>query len=116
MPEPTYYITTTDDETTVYHCCYCERAGAEHHSSNEALFLSHMEQRHDGQMIEGPTPEPAATRQAPEDHPHGGPPGQTGEHPAHPHGGPPGQDKPEEPVPPVDPNASYAEQHEEPKP
>lgn len=25
------------------------------------------------------------------DHPHGGPPGQTGQHPEHPHGGPPGQ-------------------------
>jgi hypothetical protein len=32
------------------------------------------------------------------DHPHGGPPGQTGEHPEHPHGGPPGQeDKPDKP-------------------
>ena len=33
----------------------------------------------------------ATARKAPEDHPQGGPPGQTGEHPAHPHGGPPGQ-------------------------
>jgi hypothetical protein len=33
------------------------------------------------------------------DHPHGGPPGQTGDHPDHPHGGPPGQNKPEEPEP-----------------
>lgn len=30
-------------------------------------------------------------RQAAGEHPQGGPPGQTGEHPEHPHGGPPGQ-------------------------
>ena len=52
------------------------------------------------------------------EHPHGGAPGQTGEHPVHPHGGPPGQadddvDLPEQPptgeVPeaPVDPEVSH---------
>ena len=55
------------------------------------------------------------------EHPHGGPPGQTGEHPEHPHGGPPGQDKPDKPDeddaphvenPIVDPDAPYAEQHD----
>jgi hypothetical protein len=66
MPEPTYYITTTDDETMVYHCCYCERAGQEHHATDEALFLKHMEQRHDGRMIEGPAPEEPALQQVPD--------------------------------------------------
>jgi hypothetical protein len=31
------------------------------------------------------------------EHPHGGAPGQTGEHPEHPHGEPPGQAKKDEP-------------------
>jgi hypothetical protein len=64
------------------------------------------------------------------EHPHGAPPGQSGEHPEHPehpHGGPPGQegkpDKPDEeteeelPLEPthpiVDPEAPYVEHHGE---
>ena len=95
MPEgaPTYWTETTDAGQTVYHCLYCQEQGSEHHSANEMIFMKHMEQRHDGRMVEDPDAS-AAARKAPEDHPQGGPPGQTGEHPAHPQGGPPGQNKP----------------------
>lgn len=44
--------------------------------------------------------EPADKDKPDKDHPHGGPPGQTGEHP---HGGPPGQDKPDKPPVPGEP-------------
>ena len=87
---PTYWTETTAEGQTVYHCSYCQEQGSEHHSSDEIMFISHMEQRHDGRMVED-TDASAEARKAPEDHPHGGPPGQTGDHPEHPHGGPPGQ-------------------------
>jgi len=120
---PTYRTETTAEGQTIYHCLYCAEQGSEHHSTDEALFLAHMEQRHDGRMIEDTE---ASQRKAPEDHPQGGPPGQTGEHPhggppgqtgEHPQGGPPGQAEEGEPTHPiVDPDAPYVEPHEEPKP
>ena len=123
MPAPTYWTETTAEGEKVYHCCYCEAAGQEHHSSDEVLFIQHQEQRHDGRMVED-VEASAAARQAPADHPQGGPPGQTGEHPEHPHGGPPGQTgehpdteptpHPEHPI--VLPDEPYVEHHEEPKP
>ena len=57
-------------------------------------------------------------------HPHGGPPGQTGDRPEHPHGGPPGQDKPEEdenephpehPIVVPDPDDPHVEHHDQPE-
>ena len=89
MPEgaPTYHTETNDAGETVYHCLYCAEQGSEHHSADEAMFIKHMEQRHDGRMVED-TDASAAAKKAPEDHPQEGPPGQTGEHS---HGGPPGQ-------------------------
>ena len=92
MPtDATYYITRADDGTDIYNCLYCQKQGSEHHASDSALFLQHLEQRHDGRLIEGQPPPEASLQRAPADHPHGGPPGQTGDHPVHPHGGPPGQ-------------------------
>jgi len=86
MPEPTYRTEETQDGTK-YLCLHCERAGSGHWSYDRQLFEQHMQQRHDGSMIE----DTAVTSTAQSEHPHGGPPGQTGEHPEHPHGGPPGQ-------------------------
>ena len=115
MPEgvPTYWTETTAEGPPVYHCLYCKEQGSEHHSTDEIMFIQHMEQRHDGRMVEDPDAS-AAARKAPEDHPHGGPPGQTGEHP---HGGPPGQTG-EHPQggPPGQADEPYVEHHEEPKP
>ena len=102
MPAPTYWTEVHADGHPVYHCLYCAEQGTEHHSTDEALFLAHMEQRHDGRMVE----DAEGAKKAQEDHPHGGPPGQTGEHPQ---GEPPGQTG----EPPVDPNAPHVEHHEE---
>ena len=107
---PTYYVTKADDGTEIYHCCYCEQAGQEHHSTDRELFEQHQQQRHDGRMVED-TDASAAARKPTEEHPQGGPPGQTGEHPEHPHGGPPGQEKPPEAT--VDPDAPHVEHHED---
>lgn len=128
MPGPTYWTEVPADGKPVYHCLMCAAEGKEHHSTDEAAFIAHQEQRHDGRMVEGTEADAKKPEDAPE-HPHGGPPGQTGEHPVHPHGGPPGQTVPPvEPVEPVDPNAPhpehpivdpdapYVEHHEEPKP
>ena len=112
MPEgaPTYWTVQINDGPTIYHCTYCQEQGSEHHSTNEVMFLAHMQQRHDGRMVED-TEASATARKAPEDHPHGGPPGQTGEHP---HGGPPGQTG-EHPQggPPGQADEPYVEHHEE---
>ena len=51
-PAPTYWTETTDEGQTVYHCAYCQQQGAEHHSTDEVMFIKHMEQRHDGRMVE----------------------------------------------------------------
>jgi hypothetical protein len=60
MPDATYYKTIDDKGREVFHCLYCAGAGQEHHATDPALFASHMEQRHDGRLVEGPQPaEPA---------------------------------------------------------
>lgn len=97
-PAPTYYVQAGPDGKPLYYCLYCEQQGTGHWASDFELFTFHMQQRHDGRLTEA-TPEQTAEIQAaqaemaqaaraPEDHPQGGPPGQTGERP---HGGPPGQ-------------------------
>jgi hypothetical protein len=105
-PTPTYYTDTDEDDRTVYHCLYCEVQGQEHHATDEALFLMHMEQRHDGRLLEqvgGPAARTAETTEAqgkPEDTPGGRPdtpPGQEGTQPGNRPDVPPGQV--EEPVP-----------------
>lgn len=55
----TYYLTTDERGHEIFHCLYCATAGEEHHATDPALFASHMEQRHDGRLIEGPAPAPA---------------------------------------------------------
>jgi hypothetical protein len=60
MPDATYYKTTGPTGTEMFHCLYCERGGQEHSATDPALFASHMAQRHDGRMVEGPAPEGAA--------------------------------------------------------
>jgi hypothetical protein len=121
-PTPTYWTETTAAGETVYHCAYCAAAGQEHHSADEALFVQHMEQRHDGRMVEdteasAKKPEDAGQPGSPPGHdaapPHGGtPPGQGGTppgqvdkpdeeedlHPEHPIVLPEGEPKPEEGV------------------
>lgn len=73
MPEPTYREETTTDDWTVYHCLICAGAGDEHHAYDWDLFLSHMAQRHNGDVI----PQGGTPMAAPEhEHPHGAPPGQ----------------------------------------
>ena len=100
MAEEATYRTETANGTTVYHCVVCQSQGTEHHTSDFDLMCSHQAIRHGGQMVEATEAAP----QASPEHPHGGPPGQTGEHPdhpEHPHGGPPGQtgDYPEDEAP-----------------
>jgi hypothetical protein len=63
QPPATYYVTKDAQDADVYHCLYCETQGLEHHASDPALFLMHMEQRHDGRMTEG-APEALAAIQA----------------------------------------------------
>jgi hypothetical protein len=103
MPaSPTYRTETSPDGQVTYYCLYCEGQGQEHHSSDKELFEQHMHQRHDGRMEEETPAVAGAQRASHPDHPHGGPPGQTGEHPQ---GGPPGQtgEHPEEPEVPAEP-------------
>jgi outer membrane biosynthesis protein TonB len=59
MPDATYYKTTDLTGIETFHCLYCEQAGQEHRATDPALFASHMEQRHDGRLVEGRAPEPA---------------------------------------------------------
>lgn len=105
MPTPTYWTETSADGTLVYHCVACKTQGQEHHSSDEALFLAHMEQRHDGRMEEDVEASAAAKGGKPDDTPGGRPetpPGQGGEQPGNRPDIPPGHDKPppdEEPHP-----------------
>jgi hypothetical protein len=90
MPAPTYWTEVHADGQPVYHCMICQEQGSEHHSSDEALFLAHMEQRHDGRMQEGT----AADAKKPEETPGGRPdtpPGQEGEQPGNRPDVPPGQ-------------------------
>jgi hypothetical protein len=105
-PTPTYRLDRDDTGTMRYVCLYCEQAGTEHCATDLDLFTQHMQQRHDGRMLEDTE---ASTAKTQEDHPHGGPPGQTGEHPDHPHGGPPGQtgEHPEEPPPDEEPHPEH---------
>jgi hypothetical protein len=60
MPDATYYKSTDDHGREVFHCLYCAGAGQEHHATDPALFASHMEQRHDGRLVEGSKPEEPA--------------------------------------------------------
>lgn len=60
MAEATYYKTTSPTGTDLFHCLYCAHAGQEHSATDPALFASHMEQRHDGRLIEGQAPAPPA--------------------------------------------------------
>jgi hypothetical protein len=69
MPDATYYKTTGPTGTEILHCLYCERGGQEHSATDPALFASHMEQRHDGRLIEGHQPEAPAPAPAEEDVP-----------------------------------------------
>jgi outer membrane biosynthesis protein TonB len=57
MPDATYYKSTDDKGREVFHCLYCAGAGQEHHATDPALFASHMEQRHDGRLVEGQKPD-----------------------------------------------------------
>ena len=59
MPDATYYKTTDATGVDTFHCCYCDAAGQGHHATDPALFAQHMEQRHDGRLVEGPVPESA---------------------------------------------------------
>jgi hypothetical protein len=58
---PTYRV-EVDGETTTYFCLYCEDQDTEHHATDMEFFVQHMEQRHDGRMLE----EQAAARAASE--------------------------------------------------
>jgi hypothetical protein len=51
MSEPTYRTEETQDGTK-YICLWCERAGSGHWSYDKALFVSHLEQRHDGRLVQ----------------------------------------------------------------
>lgn len=66
-PSPTYYVTKDTNDQDIYNCLYCEQSGAEHHATDLELFTKHMEQRHDGRMLEGP--EEAARAGEAEDEP-----------------------------------------------
>jgi hypothetical protein len=68
--EPTYYLTQTPEGAEIFHCLQCEAQGQEHHTTDAQLFAQHMAQRHDGRLA------PAPAGYKPEEHPHGGPPGQ----------------------------------------
>jgi hypothetical protein len=56
---PTYWTTQDDDDTTVYHCAHCV-----HWATNLDLFKQHMEQQHDGVLIETP-PKPPESEPTP---------------------------------------------------
>ena len=102
MPAPTYWTETSTDGQPVYHCLYCKEQGSEHHSSDEALFIAHMEQRHDGRMVEDVDASAAAKK--PAETPGGRPdtpPGQEGHQPGNRPDVPPGQ-VPEDDVPHVE--------------
>ena len=90
MAEDATYRTTQDSTgATRYECLPCEHAGQEHYTTDIEMMRMHQAHRHGGVMVA--EDEAQASPQAAPDHPHGGPPGQTGDHPEHPHGGPPGQ-------------------------
>jgi hypothetical protein len=63
---PTYRIQTMPDGTTIYHCLYCEQAGSGHWARDWTLFTFHMQQRHDGQLIEATDSAAAPETPAPE--------------------------------------------------
>ena len=64
VPTPTYRTEMVGDQC-IYHCLYCV-----HWASDKDLFTLHMQQRHDGTMIEAPAevsdaPEKSAAWNAP---------------------------------------------------
>jgi hypothetical protein len=49
--DPTYRMDTAEDGTPVYVCLVCAGQGSEHHATDMELFTLHMQQRHDGRMV-----------------------------------------------------------------
>jgi hypothetical protein len=57
MVDPTYRIETVAMEPPTYVCLVCAGQGNEHHAVDVELFTLHMEQRHDGRMVDEAVPQ-----------------------------------------------------------
>jgi hypothetical protein len=55
--DPTYRIEPVGALPSAYVCLLCEGAGSEHHATDVDLFTLHMQQRHDGRMIDADVPQ-----------------------------------------------------------